>query len=84
MDYEIDEIEAVRQECANRVNPYMERSEKKAFALYVMERQYVFDDAMQQAWFDLYENFKQDMGEQEDRDYRNRVSANNDLMLKIH
>ena len=67
MTYEIDHIEIVRQECANRINPYMERSEKKAFADYVMERQHVFDDAMQQAWLDLYQNFLVD----EDTAYEN-------------
>lgn len=62
MAYDIEHIEIVRQECANRVNPYMERSKKKEFADYVMERQHVFDDAIQQAWRDLYSNFKEDMG----------------------
>ena len=60
MAYEIEQIEIVRQECANRVNPYMERSEKKEFANYVMERQHVFDDYMQQAWMNLYQNFVED------------------------
>jgi len=60
MTYEIEHIEIVRQECANRVNPYMERSEKKEFANYVMERQHVFDDYMQQAWMNLYQNFLED------------------------
>jgi len=55
-------LENLRQECRYRVNPYMERSEQKEFAQYVMDRQHVFDDAMQQAWRDLYENFKEDMG----------------------
>ena len=40
----------------------MERSEQKEFADYVMERQHVFEDYMQQAWRDLYENFRQDAG----------------------
>ena len=64
MDYDekISALENVRQECKYRVNPYMERSEQKEFADYVMDRQHVFDDAIQQAWRDLYENFKQDMG----------------------
>jgi hypothetical protein len=55
-------LENLRQECRYRVNPYMERSEQKEFAQYVMDRQHVFDDAMQQAWRDLYENFREDMG----------------------
>ena len=55
-------LENLRQECRYRVNPYMERSEQKEFAQYVMDRQHVFDDAMQQAWQDLYINFKEDMG----------------------
>lgn len=64
MDYDekISALENVRQECKYRVNPYMERSEQKEFADYVMDKQHVFDDAIQQAWRDLYENFKQDMG----------------------
>ena len=78
LHYEIDEIEAIRQECANKVNPSMERSEKKEFALYVLKHQHAFSNAMQQAWYDLYENFKIDAIMQD------RVSANNDLMLKIH
>lgn len=82
LHYEIDEIEAIRQECANRVNPSMECSEKKEFALYVMKRQHVFNDAMQQAWYDLYENFKNLQNNIEIM--RKRVSANNDLMMKIH
>ena len=40
----------------------MERSEQKEFADYVMDKQHVFDDAIQQAWRDLYANFKQDAG----------------------
>jgi len=40
----------------------MERSEQKEFAQYVMDRQHVFDDYMQQAWRDLYENFREDAG----------------------
>ena len=53
-------LESLRQECRYRVNPDMERSEQKEFADYVRERQHVFDDAIQQAWCDLYENFLQD------------------------
>lgn len=55
-------LEHLRQECRYRVNPYMERSEQKEFAQYVMDRQHVFDDAMQQAWRDLYQNFREDAG----------------------
>lgn len=57
-----NELEHLRQECRYRVNPYMERSEQKEFAQYVMDRQHVFDDAMQQAWRDLYQNFREDAG----------------------
>tara|TARA_R100001510_G_scaffold1214_1_gene955 strand:- start:558 stop:743 length:186 start_codon:yes stop_codon:yes gene_type:complete len=57
-----NELENLRQECRDRVNPYMERAEQKEFADYVMERQHVFEDYMQQAWRDLYENFRQDAG----------------------
>jgi len=53
-------LESLRQECRYRVNINMERSEQKEFADYVMERQHVFDDYVQQAWRDLYENFLQD------------------------
>ena len=58
-------LEHLRQECRYRVNPYMERSEQKEFADYVMERQHVFDDAVQEAWRDLYQNFREDMGYEE-------------------
>ena len=65
MTWEIDmdnALENLRQECRYRVNPYMERSEQKEFADYVMDRQHVFDDYMQQAWLDLYQNFREDAG----------------------
>ena len=55
-------LEHLRQEAKYRVNPYMERSEQKEFAQYVMDRQHVFDDYMQQAWVDLYQNFREDAG----------------------
>lgn len=55
-------LESLRQECRYRVNINMERSEQKEFADYVMERQHVFDDYIQQAWRDLYENFREDAG----------------------
>lgn len=55
-------MEYLRQECRYRVNPSMDRSEQKEFADYVMERQHVFDDAMQEAWRNLYQNFREDMG----------------------
>ena len=58
-------LERLRQECRFRVNISMDRREQKDFADYVMERQHVFDDAMQQAWMDLYQNFLVD----EDRAY---------------
>ncbi len=60
MNYEIDHIEIVRQECRFRVNISMDRREQKDFADYVMERQYYFDEAIQQAWMDLYQNFLED------------------------
>jgi hypothetical protein len=49
-------------EARMRINPHMELSEAKDFATYVMERQHVFDDAIQQAWRDLYTNFREDAG----------------------
>lgn len=55
-------LESLRQECRYRVNINMERPEQKEFADYVMERQHVFDDYIQQAWRDLYENFREDAG----------------------
>ena len=55
-------LENLRQECKYRVNPYMDRSQQKEFAQYVMDRQHVFDDYMQQAWRDLYQNFREDAG----------------------
>lgn len=60
-------LERLRQECKLRVNINMDRQEQKDFADYVMERQHVFDDAIQQAWRDLYQNFLVD----EDRAYEN-------------
>jgi len=54
------QLERLRQECRARVNYTMERSEQKEFADYVMARQYYFDEAIQRAWMDLYENFLQD------------------------
>ena len=53
-------IERLRQECRRRVNLMMERSEQKEFADYVMARQYYFDEYIQRAWMDLYDNFRQD------------------------
>lgn len=53
-------LERLRQECRFRVNISMDRREQKDFADYVMERQYVFDEYMQQAWMDLYQNFLED------------------------
>ena len=55
-------LENLRQECKYRVNAYMDRSQQKEFAQYVMDMQHVFDDAIQQAWRDLYSNFKEDTG----------------------
>ena len=66
-----NELENLRQECGQWVNPTaelyalhrgMSYSAQKEFADYVVKRQYVFDDYMQQAWRDLYENFRQDAG----------------------
>jgi hypothetical protein len=53
-------LERLRQECRFRVNISMDRREQKDFADYVMERQYHFDEAIQQAWQDLYQNFLED------------------------
>jgi len=53
-------LERLRQECRFRVNISMDRREQKDFADYVMERQYQFDEAIQQAWLDLYQNFLED------------------------
>lgn len=53
-------LESLRRECRYRVNLDMERSEQKEFADYVRDRQHVFDDYIQEAWLDLYENFLQD------------------------
>jgi len=53
-------LERLRQECRYRVNISMDRREQKDFADYVMERQYQFDEAIQQAWQDLYQNFLED------------------------
>ena len=55
-------LENLRNECKYRVNAEMDRSEQKEFADYVMMRQDVIADYVQQAFIDLYENFKVDMG----------------------
>lgn len=56
------ELEEYRQECRQRVNPAMDRSEQKEFTDYVISRQNVLEDAIQQAYQDLYQNFREDMG----------------------
>ena len=56
------ELENLRQECRYRVNPAMDRSELKAFTDYVVDRQNVLADAIQQAYLDLYQNFREDRG----------------------
>lgn len=56
------ELESLRQECRYRVNPAMDRSELKEFTDYVVDRHNVLEDAIQQAYLDLYQNFREDMG----------------------
>jgi len=56
------ELENLRQECRYRVNPEMDRSELKEFTDYVVDRHNVLTDAIQQAYLDLYQNFREDMG----------------------
>lgn len=55
-------LENLRQECRYRVNPAMERSELKEFTDYVVDRHNVLEDAIQQAYRDLYQNFREDRG----------------------
>lgn len=66
-------LERLRQECRLRVNINMDRREQKDFADYVMERQHVFDDAIQQAWRDLYQNFLVDEDTAYEDDWAKRV-----------
>ena len=54
------ELEMLRDTLRQTVNPVMDRREQKDFTDYVMERELVVQDYINQAYQDLYQNFLQD------------------------
>ena len=54
------ELEMLRDKLRQTVNPAMDRREQKDFTDYVMERELVVQDYVNQAYQDLYQNFLQD------------------------
>jgi len=54
------DLEMLRDALRQTVNPTMDRREQKDFTDYVMEREFVVSDYVDQAYRDLYENFLQD------------------------
>ena len=54
------DLEMLRDALRQTVNPTMDRREQKDFTDYVMEREFVVSDYIDQAYRDLYENFLQD------------------------
>lgn len=54
------ELEMLRDTLRQAVNPSMDRREQKDFTDYVMAREYVVQDYVNQAYHDLYQNFLQD------------------------
>ena len=54
------ELEMLRDTLRQAVNPSMDRREQKDFTDYVMEREYVVQDYVNQAYQDLYQNFLED------------------------
>jgi len=54
------ELEMLRDTLRQTVNPAMDRREQKDFTDYVMERELVVQDYINQAYQDLYQNFLQD------------------------
>ena len=56
----MNELEMLRDTLRQAVNPTMDRREQKDFTDYVMERELVVQDYINQAYQDLYQNFLQD------------------------
>lgn len=54
------DLEMLRDALRQTVNPTMDRREQKDFTDYVMEREFVVSDYVDQAYRDLYQNFLQD------------------------
>ena len=54
------ELEMLRDTLRQTVNPAMDRREQKDFTDYVMAREAVVQDYVNQAYHDLYQNFLQD------------------------
>jgi len=54
------ELEMLRDTLRQAVNPSMDRREQKDFTDYVMAREAVVQDYVNQAYQDLYQNFLQD------------------------
>lgn len=54
------ELEMLRDTLRQAVNPSMDRREQKDFTDYVMAREAVVQDYVNQAYHDLYQNFLQD------------------------
>ena len=54
------ELEMLRDTLRQAVNPSMDRREQKDFTDYVMAREFVVQDYVNQAYHDLYQNFLQD------------------------
>jgi len=48
--------------CRQRTNPAMDRGRAKMFAAYVDARSNQFEEALNQVWADLYQNFCEDEG----------------------
>ena len=56
----MNELEMLRDTLRQAVNPTMDRREQKDLTDYVMERELVVQDYINQAYQDLYQNFLQD------------------------
>ena len=54
------ELEMLRDTLRQAVNPSMDRREQKDFTDYVMAREAVVQDYVNQAYQDLYQNFLED------------------------
>lgn len=56
------ELMEFREALRQRVNPLMELSELKEFTDYVLQREKVLDDYIQMFYNDMYQNFREDGG----------------------
>lgn len=54
------DLELLRDELRNRVNPAMDRSEQKEFTDYILARGDTVQDLINQVYADLYQNFLED------------------------